>query len=220
MNEKIKLKAMLKNITLFIKSALDVVAGVCFFIVILPLFVFIAIAIKLDSSGPVFFKQQRVGAKGKSFYIYKFRTMVVNAVNIGAGLNIIDNDPRITVVGKYLRDWSLDELPQIVNIVKGEMSFIGPRPTLQHQVDSYTQHQRKRLNMKPGVTGWAQINGRNNIPWEERIELDVWYVDNWSIWLDMKILLRTPKIVFKKEDVYSDSGVSYDLKGIENKKEH
>jgi len=203
---------------LFFKRTIDVLVGVFLFLLILPILIFIAIAIKLDSSGPVFFRQQRVGFKGKPFSIYKFRTMVVNAVNIGAGLNIVDNDPRITAAGKVLRDWSLDELPQIINIVKGEMSFIGPRPTLQYQVDNYTEHQRKRLNMKPGVTGWAQINGRNNIPWEERIELDVWYVDNWSLWLDMKIVLKTPAVVFNKANIYSNTGVSYDFKGKESDK--
>jgi len=218
MDEKNNLQLLFIRFALILKNIFDVLAGVCVFLIILPLFIFIAIAIKLDSSGPVFFKQQRVGINGECFLIYKFRTMVVNAVNMGSGLNIIDNDPRITVVGKFLRDWSLDELPQIINIVKGEMSLIGPRPTLQHQVDNYTDHQRKRLNMKPGVTGWAQINGRNNIPWEERIELDVWYVDHWSPWLDVKILLLTPKVVFSKEDVYSKTGESYDFKGTEDNK--
>ena len=206
------------SLTLFLKNIFDVVVGVFLLLLIIPILVFIAVVIKLDSSGPVFFKQQRVGIKGKPFSIYKFRTMIVNAVNIGAGLNIVDNDPRITAVGKILRDWSLDELPQIINIVKGEMSFIGPRPTLQYQVDNYTDHQRKRLNMKPGVTGWAQINGRNNISWEERIELDVWYVDNWSLWLDMKIVLKTPTVVLNKDNVYSNTGVSYDFKGTESDK--
>lgn len=206
------------SLALFLKNTFDVVVGVFLFLLIIPILVFIAIVIKLDSSGPVFFMQQRVGIKGKLFSIYKFRTMIVDAVNIGAGLNIVDNDPRITAVGKVLRDWSLDELPQIINIVKGEMSFIGPRPTLQYQVDNYTDHQRKRLNMKPGVTGWAQINGRNNISWEERIELDVWYVDNWSLWLDMKIVLKTPAVVFNKDNIYSNKGVSYDFKGTESDK--
>jgi len=218
MKIKNKLKQLFTKFALFFKSAFDVVAGICVLVIILPLFAFIAIAIKLDSSGPVLFKQQRVGINGKCFLIYKFRTMIENAENIGAGLNIVDKDPRITVVGKILRDWSLDELPQIINIVKGEMSFIGPRPTLQYQVDNYSEHQFKRLCMKPGITGWAQINGRNNITWEDRIELDVWYVDNWSLWQDIKILLKTPKVVFSKDEVYSETGISYDFKGSDNVK--
>jgi len=201
---------------LFVKNILDVLFGFISLLVFLPFFLLIFIAIKLGSQGPVFFKQRRVGKDGNQFNVYKFRTMVDNAVNIGAGLSIVDNDPRITAVGNFLRNTSLDELPQLINIVKGEMSFIGPRPTLQYQVDNYTSHQRKRLNMKPGVTGWAQINGRNNIPWEERIELDIWYVENWSLWLDMKILFKTPKVILSKEDVYSNKGVSYDFKGSEN----
>jgi len=218
MEEASKSQAPFISLALMLKSSFDVILGVCLFLLIFPVLIFIAIAIKLDSSGPVFFKQKRVGIKGRQFLIYKFRTMVVNAVNIGAGLNIVDNDPRITVVGKFLRDWSLDELPQIINIVKGEMSFIGPRPTLQYQVDNYTGHQRKRLNMKPGVTGWSQVNGRNNISWEDRIDLDVWYVENWSPWLDMKIALKTPAVVVNKDNIYSETGISYDFKGTENSK--
>ena len=219
MKEMKKLYSPFKDFSLLLKNAFDIILGMCVLAAVLPFFVLIALFIKLDSTGPVFFKQQRVGANGKVFYIYKFRTMIVNAVNVGAGLNIIDNDPRITKMGQYLRNWSLDELTQIINIVKGEMSFIGPRPTLEYQVENYTPHQRKRLNMKPGITGWAQINGRNNIPWEERIDLDIWYVDNWSIWLDMTILFKTPKVVFTKDDVYSSAGVSYDFNGSKvNKK--
>jgi len=203
---------------LLIKYILDVLFGFISLLIFLPFFLIISIAIKLDSQGPVFFKQRRVGKGGNQFNVYKFRTMVDNAINIGSGLNIIDNDPRITNVGKFLRDWSLDELPQIINIVKGDMSFIGPRPTLQYQVDNYNANQRKRLNMKPGLTGWSQVNGRNNIPWENRIELDVWYVENWSLWLDVKILFRTPKVILAKEDVYSDKGISYDFDGTEKNK--
>lgn len=204
--------------TLFVKYMLDFSFGLIGLLILLPFFLIIAIVIKLDSKGSVFFKQLRVGKNGVPFYIFKFRTMVDNAVNIGSGLNIVDNDPRITTVGIFLRNWSLDELPQIINIVKTEMSFIGPRPTLQYQVYNYTDHQYERLNMRPGVTGWAQINGRNNIPWEERIELDVFYVNNWSLWLDMKILFRTPKVILSKGDVYSDEGVSYDFNGSDKDK--
>jgi len=208
-----------KFLSLFIKRSIDFIGGALLLILLAPLFIGIAVAIRVDSKGPVFFKQQRVGLNGVSFNIYKFRSMVDNAVNIGLGLDIEQNDSRITRVGKLLRDWSLDELPQIINIAKGDMSFIGPRPTLQYQVDGYTPHQRKRLDMKPGITGWAQVNGRNNIPWEERIELDVWYVENWSFWLDIKILFKTFGVVVKKDAVYNADGVSYDFNS-EAKKDH
>lgn len=218
MEQQNKLQSPFVYLALSVKNVIDIVLGIILLFILLPLFMLIGIIIKIDTRGSIFFIQKRVGINGKPFFVYKFRTMVDDAVNIGAGLNIIDNDPRITFSGKTLRNTSLDELPQLINIVKGDMSFIGPRPTLQYQVDNYTPHQRKRLNMKPGITGWAQINGRNNIPWEERIELDVWYVENWSLWLDIKILLKTPKAILSKEDVYSNTGVSYDFKGTENNK--
>lgn len=218
MEQQNKLQSSFVYLALSVKNVIDIVLGIILLFILLPLFMLIGIIIKIDTRGSIFFIQERVGINGKPFFVYKFRTMVDDAVNIGAGLNIIDNDPRITFSGKTLRNTSLDELPQLINIVKGDMSFIGPRPTLQYQVDNYTPHQRKRLNMKPGITGWAQINGRNNIPWEERIELDVWYVENWSLWLDIKILLKTPKAILSKEDVYSNTGVSYDFKGTENNK--
>ena len=203
---------------LLFKNTFDIVFGIIALIVFFPLFLVIGIAIKLDSNGPVFFKQRRVGKNGKSFTVYKFRSMVQDAENIGLGLNISNNDMRITTVGNFLRNWSLDELPQIINIVEGDMSFIGPRPTLQYQVDNYTLHQRKRLNMKPGITGWAQVNGRNNITWEKRIELDIWYVDNCSLLLDIKIILKTIKVVFTSRDVYSKKGIGYDFRGLEDDK--
>jgi len=204
------------NFFLFIKNTIDIVFGIIVLVPLLPLLFLIGIAIRLDSAGPVFFKQWRVGKNGKPFIVYKFRSMVKDAENKGLGLNIANNDPRITSIGNFLRNCSLDELPQIINIVKGEMSFIGPRPTLQYQVDRYTAHQRRRLSMKPGVTGWAQVNGRNNIPWEERIELDVWYADNWSLSLDINIFFKTFKTLLGKRDVYSDKGISYDFEGKEN----
>jgi lipopolysaccharide/colanic/teichoic acid biosynthesis glycosyltransferase len=207
-----------KKIALKLKHVSDSVFAIVFLLALLPLLIVIAILIKLNSRGPAFFKQERVGINGKQFTIYKFRTMVDNAVNIGAGHNIVDNDPRITTIGKFLRAWSLDELPQLINIVKNEMSIIGPRPTLQYQVDGYSPHQRKRLDMKPGVTGWAQVNGRNNLTWEQRIEMDIWYVENWSLELDAKIFLRTFKVVFAKNDVYTEGGISYDFSGPEKAK--
>lgn len=194
-----------------VKYALDIAVAFIGLLLLAPLLIVIACAIRLDSTGSVLFRQQRVGLNGRPFNVYKFRSMVHNAENIGLGYNLEKDDPRITSVGVFLRKWSLDELPQILNILRGDMSFIGPRPTLQYQVDSYTPHQRKRLDMKPGITGWAQVNGRNDIPWETRIELDVWYVEHWSLWLDLRIFFRTFKVVMKQESIYNNNGISYDF---------
>ena len=155
-----------------------------------------ALAIKLEDRGPVLYRQRRVGLRGEEFELLKLRTMVVGAETTGAGLAVNRGDPRITKVGRLLRRLSLDELPQLWNVVRGEMSLIGPRPTLRYQVEKYTDRQRRRLEVKPGITGWAQIHGRAKLPWEERIELDVWYVEHRSPWIDVKILLRTPLALF------------------------
>jgi lipopolysaccharide/colanic/teichoic acid biosynthesis glycosyltransferase len=155
-----------------------------------------ALAIKLDDRGPVLYRQRRVGKDGEEFELVKLRTMVVGAETQGAGWAVNRGDPRITRVGRALRRLSLDELPQLWNVVRGDMSLIGPRPTLRYQVEKYTDRQRRRLEVKPGITGWAQIHGRARLPWEDRIELDVWYVEHRSPWLDTKILLRTPLALF------------------------
>jgi lipopolysaccharide/colanic/teichoic acid biosynthesis glycosyltransferase len=155
-----------------------------------------AIAIKLQDRGPVLYRQRRVGLNGEEFELLKLRTMVVGAEKRGAGYAVNEGDPRITRVGRLLRRLSLDEVPQLWNVVRGEMSIIGPRPTLAYQVERYTPRQRRRLEVKPGITGWAQIHGRARLPWEDRIELDVWYVENRSPWLDLKILARTPRALF------------------------
>ncbi|RLA94466.1 MAG: sugar transferase, partial [Deltaproteobacteria bacterium] len=160
---------------------------------------------------PVFYRGVRVGRYGKSFRIYKFRTMVVNAEKIG-GPSTADDDPRITKIGKFLRKYKLDELPQLINVLKGEMSLVGPRPTLKYQVDRYNDFQRRRLLVKPGITGWALIHGRNLLTWEERIRYDVWYVDNWSIWLDLWIMLKTIWVVLiKREGIYGKGGINDDF---------
>ena len=155
-----------------------------------------ALAIKLADGGPVVYRQRRVGKDGREFELLKLRTMVVGAEQQGAGWAVNRGDPRITRAGRLLRRLSLDEVPQLWNVVRGEMSLIGPRPTLAYQVEQYTPRQRKRLDVKPGITGWAQIHGRASLPWEERIELDVWYVENRSPAIDLKILLRTPRALF------------------------
>ena len=157
-----------------------------------PFLAVAALAIKLDDRGPVLYRQQRVGQDGREFELLKLRTMVSGAEHQGAGWAVNRGDPRITRVGRVLRRLSLDELPQLWNVVRGEMSLIGPRPTLAYQVEQYTPRQRKRLEVKPGITGWAQIHGRAALPWEDRIELDVWYVENRSPRVELKILLRTP----------------------------
>ena len=161
-----------------------------------PLLAAAAVAIKLEDGGPVLYRQRRVGQRGEEFDLLKLRTMVVGAERLGEGLAVNRGDARITRVGRFLRRASLDELPQLWNVVCGEMSLIGPRPTLAYQVERYTERQRRRLEVKPGITGWAQVHGRASLPWPDRIELDVWYVENRSAWLDVKILLRTPLALF------------------------
>lgn len=182
-------------------------------IVLLPIFAIMGIFIKLDSKGPVFFTQERAGKDGKTFKAFKLRTMVENAEKIGLGYGIVKDDSRITRVGKHLR-WGIDELPQIINVFKGDMSLVGPRPTLLEQVVRYSKEHRRRLEVKPGITGWALINGRNKLTWPERIKLDIWYIDHWSLWLDLKILFKTIRIViFKREGIYGKDGVNrgYDI---------
>jgi lipopolysaccharide/colanic/teichoic acid biosynthesis glycosyltransferase len=142
--------------------------------------------------------------------------MVHKAAERGLGLNIMDGDERITRAGKFLRTWSLDELPQLINVLRGDMSIVGPRPTLPYQVELYNDFQRRRLLVKPGITGWAQVNGRNAISWEQRIKLDVWYVENWSLWLDVKILLKTVTVVIRKEGLYGEGGVNDDFVSSKN----
>jgi lipopolysaccharide/colanic/teichoic acid biosynthesis glycosyltransferase len=163
-----------------------------------------ALAIKLDSRGPVFYRQARVGLGGRQFRIWKLRTMTVGAEYAGAGLYIEPGDSRITRAGRALRRFSLDELPNLFNVLTGEMSVVGPRPTVQEQVDRYTERQRRRLEVRPGITGWAQVNGRTALSWPERIELDVWYVDNRSLRLDLRILARTARLLATGRGLYSE----------------
>lgn len=195
-----------------IKRVFDFFLSLILLIILSPILMLIAILIKLGSKGPVLFKQERVGEDGKLFKIYKFRTMVNNSINkMGLDFNLQKNDSRITYVGNFLRKWSLDELPQIINIIRSEMSFIGPRPTLEYQVKQYNDFQRKRLLMKPGITGWAQVNGRNSLTWEERIYHDVWYVMNFSLGLDLEIFIKTIKVTFLKEGLYGKNGINFDF---------
>ena len=176
-------------------AALGLLAGA-------PIVVVAAVAIKLTSRGPVLYRQQRVGRSGAAFEVYKLRTMQMGADPVGVGTPVLEGDPRVTRVGRVLRRFSLDEIPNLVNVLRGEMAVVGPRPTLAAQVELYTPHQLRRLEVKPGLTGWAQINGRAGIPWEERIELDVWYVDNRSLRLDLRILGRTLRMLATGHGLY------------------
>ena len=161
-----------------------------------PVLALAAAAIKLEDGGPILYRQRRVGLGGAEFELLKLRTMEVGAEQRGAGFAVNEGDPRITRVGRILRRLSLDEVPQLWNVARGDMSLVGPRPTLAYQVERYTPRQRRRLEVKPGITGWAQIHGRARLPWDDRIELDVWYVEHRSPLLDLKILLRTPLALF------------------------
>ncbi len=185
------------------KRLFDFCGALLGIIIFSPLFILISFLIKITSSGPVFFRQDRAGKDGAIFRLYKFRSMINNADKIGPGLYLEENDPRITWVGRLLRASSLDELPQLINILKGEMSIVGPRPTLPYQVEKYSDYQRLRLLMRPGLTGWAQVNGRNSLTWPEKIELDVWYIKHWSLKLDLIILFRTFSVVFRREGIMS-----------------
>jgi lipopolysaccharide/colanic/teichoic acid biosynthesis glycosyltransferase len=201
---------MKKNKTNILKRIIDVVISGIGLIILFPIFVIIGILIKLDSKGPVFFRQERVGKDGEIFRAYKLRTMVDNAEKIGLGYEIAKDDSRITQVGKHLR-WGIDELPQLINVFKGEMSMVGPRPALPHQVEKYSEQEKRRLEVKPGITGWALVNGRNILSWPERIKLDIWYIDHWSLWLDLKILFKTIWVViFTREGLYGKDGINWD----------
>jgi lipopolysaccharide/colanic/teichoic acid biosynthesis glycosyltransferase len=196
---------------LAIKHALDRMVAFFLLCALAPPLLAIAAAIMIESGRPVLFVQSRVGRNGALFSVYKFRTMIQGAVHKGLGTTVAADDERITRIGAFLRTWSLDELPQLLNILRGEMSLVGPRPTLDYQVAQYTPFQRRRLEMKPGITGWAQVNGRNALPWARRIELDVWYVDHFSSLLDARILLRTIGVFVRREGLYGPKGVNDDF---------
>jgi lipopolysaccharide/colanic/teichoic acid biosynthesis glycosyltransferase len=180
-----------------VNRAADVALAGGTLLVASPLLALAALAIKLEDGGPVLYRQTRVGKDSSDFELLKLRTMVVGAETMGAGLAVNRGDARITRSGRLLRKLSLDELPQLWNVVRGEMSCIGPRPTLRYQVEQYDDRQRHRLDVKPGITGWAQINGRASLPWADRIELDVWYVEHRSPRLDLRLLARTPFALFR-----------------------
>ena len=187
----------------YIKRMLDVVIATLTLIILSPLMAFTAAAVKLESDGPAIFKQDRLGLNGKVFKIYKFRSMCQGAEHTGTGVYSGADDMRVTKVGKIIRATSIDELPQLFNILKGDMSFIGPRPPLTYHpwnISEYTKEQLHMFDVRPGITGWAQVNGRKDVEWHKRIELNCWYVDHMSFWLDIKILFTTVIKVLKNED--------------------
>lgn len=186
-----------------VKRMLDIVVAFVALVILSPLMLVTALLIKLDSKGPALFKQDRIGKNGKVFKIYKFRSMCENAEHTGSGVYSGADDMRVTKVGKVIRATSIDELPQLINIIKGDMSFIGPRPPLTYhpwEITEYTKEQFHMFDVRPGISGWAQINGRKDVEWHKRIELNCWYVDHMSLWLDIKILFLTVFKVLKNED--------------------
>jgi lipopolysaccharide/colanic/teichoic acid biosynthesis glycosyltransferase len=185
-----------------IRRAIDIVISAAALAVTAPLLAIAIVAIRLESRGPVIYRQRRAGLRGRPFDVYKLRTMVDGAEHLGAGLAVNTDDPRITRVGALLRRTSLDELPNLINVLRGEMSLIGPRPTLPVQVAQYTERQRGRLAVKPGITGWAQVHGRASLPWSERIELDLQYIEQRSFALDVRILWRTVVMVLGGSGLY------------------
>jgi lipopolysaccharide/colanic/teichoic acid biosynthesis glycosyltransferase len=184
------------------KRALDLALAGGLALVSAPIQALAALAIRLESPGHPIYKQGRVGRHGHAFEVYKLRTMVSGAEHMGSGIVVDEGDTRITRIGAILRRASIDELPNLVNVIKGEMSLVGPRPTIQVQVDQYTDRQRQRLDVKPGLTGWAQVNGRAALPWSERIELDLWYLEHASLRLDLKILALSARMAITGHGLY------------------
>ncbi len=190
------------NTALAFKRIFDISVAAMALIILSPLIALIALAIKLDDGGPVFFVQDRVGRGRKNFRCSKFRTMVVGAENIGNRLTVVENDSRITRLGRLLRNWTLDEIPQLWNVLKGDMSIVGPRPWVPSQAAYCSVEDSRRFNFKPGMAGWAWIHGRNRLAWDERVRLDLCYVDHWSLKLDFSILAKAVVLLFRRDGVY------------------
>jgi lipopolysaccharide/colanic/teichoic acid biosynthesis glycosyltransferase len=196
-----------------IRRAVDIAVSAVLLALSAPVLLAAAIAVRLESAGHPIYRQRRAGQDGRGFDVIKLRTMVDGAEHIGAGLAINENDSRITRVGAFLRRTSLDELPNLINVLRGDMSLIGPRPTLPAQVAQYTDRQRGRLRIKPGITGWAQVNGRASLPWSERIELDLYYIEHRSLMLDTRILWRTATMVLGGSDLYKGQTGGWEDRG-------
>ncbi len=195
-----------RKIQLFLKRLFDIIAAITGLVLLSPLLLFLAAAARLKIGSPVLFRQQRPGLNGKSFTIYKFRTMDV----YDSKGSPLPDDERLPAFGKFLRSTSLDELPELFNVLKGNMSIVGPRPLMTKYLDRYTPKQAGRHQVKPGITGWAQVNGRNAVSWEDKFRLDVWYVDNWSLYIDLKIILKSFALVFKRTGVTQDGRATVD----------
>jgi lipopolysaccharide/colanic/teichoic acid biosynthesis glycosyltransferase len=188
------------------KRCLDLAGSTLLLLVLSPVLVAAALAVRLDTPGPVLFRQTRLGRRGRPFLIYKFRTMLHGSQHLGTGLETSRTDFRITAVGAVLRNFRIDELPQLLNVVRGEMSLVGPRPLLPEFLPWYSDLDRRRLEAPPGMTGWQQVNGAARNTWRERVALDVWYVDHRSLWLDLTILLRTVGVVLRADSSYAEDG--------------
>lgn len=193
------------------KRAVDLAIAVPATVLLAPVMGAIAILVRRDSPGPAIYRQERAGLHGRTFNLLKFRSMVVGAEHIGAGLTVQAHDDRITRIGRFLRRTSLDELPQLINVVRGEMSIVGPRPTLPDQIDHYTPEQRRRLDARPGITGLAQVRGRASLPWSTRIALDLEYIRDWSLLGDVRIIARTALVVLRGSDTYRGEVTPFDL---------
>lgn len=199
-----------------IKRIVDFLCSLLLIVVLSPIFMMMMMIVRINLGSPIFFRQKRPGCYGKPFYIYKFRTMTDDRDEDGY---LLPDEVRLTKTGKIIRKLSLDELPQLFNVLKGEMSFVGPRPLLMNYLSLYTEEQARRHEVRPGITGWAQVNGRNAISWEDKFKLDVWYVDNQSFWLDIKILFLTVLKVFKSEGINQDGQATMEkFKGSSQKK--
>ena len=204
----------------FGKRFIDVFFATLMLLIIWPLLLILAIWVKCDSKGPIIFVQERLTLNGKVFKMYKFRTMCVNAEQQGTGAYSFGNDPRITKAGNIMRKLSVDELPQLINIIKGDMSFVGPRPILTYhpcKYEEYSEKEKEVFTVRPGITGWAQVNGRNSVDWVQRFELNGWYVENVSLWLDIKIVVKTFLQVFSRKEIVIQEETAKNFK--ERKKE-
>jgi lipopolysaccharide/colanic/teichoic acid biosynthesis glycosyltransferase len=195
----------------FLKRTLDIVGALTGLIVLSPILALAIISIRLNSRGDSFFRMDRVGLRGHHFTPLKFRTMVDDAVSKGTGFQVSRHDNRITFVGNLLRNLSLDEVPQLINVLSGKMSLVGPRPSWPYQIGRYDSEQLGRLRVRPGITGYAAVHGRNSISWSKRIEMDNWYIEHWSLWRDLKILAITPWKIMTREGIYGEGGVNEDV---------